>query len=72
MASYVLTFAKRFYRQVHGLGPEDTEDAPVFPFVWEKIAPLVVGLPLVAHIAMKILYGLASVRKRNRNPSLRP
>ncbi len=38
-----------FCRRVHGLGPEDTDDAPVFPFVWEKIAPLVDGLPLVAH-----------------------
>ena len=38
-----------FCQQVHGLGPEDTEDAPVFPEVWEKIAPLIDGLPLVAH-----------------------
>lgn len=36
-------------QQVHGLCPEDTEDAPVFPFVWEKIEPLIEGLPLVAH-----------------------
>ena len=34
---------------MHGLGPEDTEDAPVFPHVWEKVAPLIEGLPLVAH-----------------------
>ena len=40
-----------FCRQVHGLGPEDTEDAPVFPDVWEKIEPLIEGLPLVAHNA---------------------
>ena len=40
-----------FCRQVHGLGPEDTEDAPVFPEVWEKIEPLIEGLPLVAHNA---------------------
>ncbi len=38
-----------FCRRVHGLGPEDTDDAPVFPFVWEKIEPLIEGLPLVAH-----------------------
>ena len=38
-----------FCRQVHGLGPEDTEDAPVFPYVWKKIAPMIEGLPLVAH-----------------------
>ena len=38
-----------FCRQVHGLGPEDTDDAPVCPKVWENIAPLIEGLPLVAH-----------------------
>ncbi|MBP5217657.1 MAG: 3'-5' exoribonuclease [Bacteroidales bacterium] len=38
-----------FCRRVHGLGPEDTDDAPVFPYVWEKIAPDIEGLPLVAH-----------------------
>ena len=40
-----------FCRRVHGLGPEDTEDAPVFPYVWKKIEPLIEGLPLVAHNA---------------------
>ena len=38
-----------FCRQVHGMGPEDTENAPVFPEVWKKIAPMIEGLPLVAH-----------------------
>lgn len=38
-----------FCQQVHGLSEEDTEDAPVFPCVWEKIAPMIEGLPLVAH-----------------------
>ena len=36
-------------QQVHGLTEEDTEDAPVFPYVWEKVAPKIEGLPLVAH-----------------------
>ena len=40
-----------FCQRVHGLGPCDTDDAPVFPFVWEKIAPRIEGLPLVAHNA---------------------
>lgn len=35
--------------QVHGLCREDTDDAPVFPEVWERIEPLIEGLPLVAH-----------------------
>lgn len=34
---------------VHGITKEDTDDAPVFPFVWEKISPLIEGMPLVAH-----------------------
>ena len=38
-----------FCRRVHGLGPEDTEDAPVFPYVWEQIEPLIEDLALVAH-----------------------
>ncbi len=36
-------------QQVHGLGHEDTDDAPVFPYVWAQIEPLIAGLPLVAH-----------------------
>ncbi|MBR3725338.1 MAG: 3'-5' exonuclease [Bacteroidales bacterium] len=38
-----------FCRKVHGLGPEDTDDAEVFPKVWSRVAPLIEGLPLVAH-----------------------
>ena len=34
---------------VHGLSKEDTNDAPLFPEIWAKIAPKVEGLPLVAH-----------------------
>ncbi len=40
-----------YCRQVHGLGPEDTEYAPVFSEVWARIEPLIEGLPLVAHNA---------------------
>ncbi len=35
--------------KVHGLTREDTEEAPVFPVVWERLSPLIEGLPLVAH-----------------------
>ena len=34
---------------VHGLTDRDTADAPNFPNVWAKVAPLIEGLPLVAH-----------------------
>ena len=40
-----------FCQRVHGITLEDTEDAPVFPYVWDKIEPLIEGLPLVAHNA---------------------
>lgn len=35
--------------RIHGLTRYDTEEAPVFPYVWEKVEPLIEGLPLVAH-----------------------
>ena len=35
--------------QVHGLSRADTDEAPVFPKVWEQVVPLIDGLPLVAH-----------------------
>lgn len=35
--------------QVHGLGVSDTCNAPLFPDVWARVAPLVEGMPLVAH-----------------------
>ena len=38
-----------FCQRVHGLGPCDTDGAPVFPYVWEKVAPMIEGSPLVAH-----------------------
>lgn len=38
-----------FCQRVHGLGHEDTDNAEVFPKVWAKVAPLIEGLPLVAH-----------------------
>jgi DNA polymerase-3 subunit epsilon len=34
---------------IHGLGYNDTAGAETFPDVWRKIAPLIEGLPLVAH-----------------------
>lgn len=40
-----------FCQRVHGLCERDTWDAPVFPYVWEKIAPQIGDLPLVAHNA---------------------
>lgn len=44
-------YYKWFCQQVHGLCEDDTDEAPIFPYVWEKIAPHIEGLPLVAHNA---------------------
>lgn len=41
-----------FCQRVHGLGPADTDGASLFPEVWAEVAPLVEGLPLVAHNKM--------------------
>lgn len=38
-----------FCMEVHGICAADTEDVPVFPFIWARIAPMIEGLPLVAH-----------------------
>ncbi len=35
--------------RVHGLTARDTARAPRFPEVWAQVAPLIEGLPLVAH-----------------------
>lgn len=35
--------------QVHGIYPEDTANAPLFPEVWEKIRPYIEGKCLIAH-----------------------
>lgn len=34
---------------IHNLSGKDTASAPSFPDVWSEIAPLINGLPLVAH-----------------------
>jgi DNA polymerase-3 subunit epsilon len=37
------------FTQIHGLTVEMTQDADVFPYVWQTIEPKIAGLPLVAH-----------------------
>ena len=39
---YVFTY-------IHGIAQSDTDQAPLFPEVWNQIEPLIEGLPLVAH-----------------------
>ena len=42
-------FYSRRNTEVHGLTAHDTADAALFPEVWREVAPLIDGLPLVAH-----------------------
>jgi DNA polymerase-3 subunit epsilon len=42
-------FYSRFNTAVHGLSCPDTDDESDFPIVWDKIEPVIEGLPLVAH-----------------------
>lgn len=44
-------YYRYFTEQIHGISAADTEDAPLFPEVWEEVAPWVEGLPMVAHNA---------------------
>lgn len=45
----VPNFYSRRNTAIHGLTREDTDDAPAFPTVWREIAPMIEGMPLVAH-----------------------
>lgn len=42
-------FYNRKNTEIHGLSYADTAQAAPFPEVWKEIAPLIEGLPLVAH-----------------------
>ena len=42
-------YYSEFCTRVHGLCYHNTVEAPHFPEVWREIAPLIQGLPLVAH-----------------------
>lgn len=44
-------YYRYFTQQIHGIGYNDTCREPDFPEVWHDIAPLLQGLPLVAHNA---------------------
>lgn len=45
-------FYSRRNTAIHGLCREDTDEAPAFPTVWREIAPMIKGMPLVAHNSM--------------------
>ncbi|MEG0519321.1 MAG: 3'-5' exonuclease [Bacteroidales bacterium] len=42
-------FYSHFTTDIHGITFEDTKYERIFPNVWEEVAPLLEGLPLVAH-----------------------
>ena len=49
-------FYSRRNTAIHGLSREDTEEALAFPTVWREIAPMIEGIPLVAHNSICLLY----------------
>lgn len=49
--------------QVHGLTQEDTDNAPVFPYVWEQIEPL---LHLSEQDAMRLGYDVLPLVAHNK------
>lgn len=42
-------YFRRINTEIHGLSRADTDGAEPFPTVWAEIAPMLEGLPLVAH-----------------------
>ena len=42
-------FYSYFTTEIHSLTSKDTKYAPSFPAVWQKIAPKLTNLPLIAH-----------------------
>ena len=45
-------FYSNFNIQIHGIRPEDTENSPAFPFVWDELSAYLAETPvLVAHNA---------------------
>ena len=65
-------YYRYFTEQIHGISEADTHDAPRFPEVWEnEIAPLIEGLPLVAHNA-PFDEGALRAAQQLMTPLLRP
>lgn len=42
-----LNYYEDWATDLHGLTPEDTDSAPIFPDVWEKIEPLIFKVSLL-------------------------
>ena len=57
--------------QVHGLCAKDTEDAPVFPFVWEKVEALLEKYGIEGVNSMNGERGLPLVAHNKSNPSMK-
>ena len=42
-------YIRRFTNEIHGIGPDDTENADTFNKVWSRVDRFIDGLPLGAH-----------------------
>ncbi len=45
----VPNFYTHWNSRIHGLSASDTAMSDLFPEVWRRVTPLIIGLPLVAH-----------------------
>lgn len=45
-------YVRRFTEEIHGIGPDDTYNAPPFDSVWRRVLDFAEGLPFVAHNAV--------------------
>ena len=54
-----------FCQQVHGLGPDDTEDAPLFPDVWDQVEDRILasfGQPSASRLRSLVWIIMAGLR----------
>ncbi len=42
-------YFRYFTEEIHGISRLDTDTAPLFPEIWQRLSPLIGNLPLVAH-----------------------
>lgn len=45
-------YTRRFTDEIHGISRAITDHCPHFPQIWDRVAPSIEGLPLVAHNKM--------------------
>ena len=60
----------RYNMAINKIGPDDVADAPLFPEVWDVLAPLLTDRTVVAHVASFDLGALRQVVAANELPGI--